>query len=44
LLGFFKIRAVIPNCKYIPPFPFRSKTDIHFPSGEFETYATLAEL
>ena len=43
-LGFFKIRAKIPDCKYIPPFPFRSKSDILFPSGEFETYVTLAEL
>ena len=22
-LGFFRIRAKIPDCKYIPPFPFR---------------------
>jgi len=43
-LGFFKIRANIPDCKYIPPFPFRTKHDIIFPSGEFETYVTLAEL
>ena len=43
-IGFFKIRAKIPDCKYIPPFPFRSKSDILFPSGEFETYCTLAEL
>jgi len=43
-LGFFKIRIKIPDCKYVPPFPFRSKHDIIFPSGEFETYCTLAEL
>jgi len=43
-LGFFKIRAKIPDCKYIPPFPFRTKHDIIFPSDEFETYCTLAEL
>ena len=43
-LGFFRIRAKIPDWKYIPPFPFRSKHDIIFPSGEFETYVTLAEL
>jgi len=43
-LGFFRIRAKIPDCKYIPPFPFRTKHDIIFPSGEFETYCTLAEL
>ena len=24
-LGFFKIRANIPDCKYVPPFPFRIK-------------------
>jgi len=43
-LGFFRIRAKVPDCKYIPPFPFRTKHDIIFPSGEFETYVTLAEL
>ena len=43
-LGFFKIRVNIPDCKYIPSFPFRTKHDIIFPSGEFETYVTLAEL
>ncbi|MDH5463593.1 MAG: DNA polymerase [Nitrosopumilus sp.] len=43
-LGFFRIRANIPDCKYVPPFPFRTKHDIIFPSGEFETYVTLAEL
>ncbi|GKS67407.1 hypothetical protein YTPLAS73_09540 [Nitrosarchaeum sp.] len=43
-VGFFRIRAKIPDCKYIPPFPFRTKHDIVFPSGEFETYVTLQEL
>ena len=43
MMGFFRIRAKIPDGKYIPPFPFRSKHDIIFPSGEFETYVTLAE-
>jgi len=43
-LGFFKIRANIPDCKYIPPFPFRIKNNIIFPSGKFETYVTLEEL
>ncbi|MDH3311596.1 MAG: CRISPR-associated endonuclease Cas1 [Nitrosopumilus sp.] len=43
-LGFFRIRANIPDCKYVPPFPFRTNHDIIFPSGEFETYVTLAEL
>ena len=43
-LGFFRIRANSPDCKYIPPFPFRVKSNIIFPSGEFETYVTLQEL
>jgi len=43
-LGFFRVRAKIPDCKYIPPFPFRTNHDIIFPSGEFETYVTLQEL
>ncbi|MDH3313582.1 MAG: DNA polymerase [Nitrosopumilus sp.] len=43
-IGFFRIRVNIPDCKHIPLFPFRSKHDIVFPSGEFETYVTLAEL
>ena len=43
-IGFFRIRAIIPDCKYIPPSPFRTKHDIIFPSGEFETYCTLTEL
>jgi hypothetical protein len=43
-LGFFKVRASIPDCKHVPPFPFRVKNNIIFPSGVFETYVTLAEL
>ncbi|OLD41006.1 MAG: DNA polymerase [Thaumarchaeota archaeon 13_1_40CM_2_39_4] len=43
-LGFFKIRTNIPDCKYIPPFPFRIKNNLVFPSGRFETYCTLTEL
>jgi len=44
LLGFFRIVADIPDCKYIPPFPFRTNGLIIFPSGKFETYVTLDEL
>jgi len=43
-LGFFRILADIPDCKYVPPFPFRKHSIIIFPSGKFETYVTLAEL
>lgn len=43
-LGFFKIEANIPDCKRIPPFPFRSNGNIIFPSGKFVTYVTLDEL
>ncbi len=43
-IGLFRIRANIPDCKYIPPFPFRVNHNIIFPSGEFETYVTLQEL
>jgi len=42
-LGFFKILADVPDCKYVPPFPFRVNSII-FPSGKFQTYVTLAEL
>ena len=44
VLGFFRIIADIPDCKYIPPFPFRANGLIIFPSGTFETYVTLEEL
>ena len=43
-MGFFRIHANIPDCKYIPPFPFRIRNNIVFPSGKFETYVTLEEL
>ena len=43
-LGFFKIIANIPDCEYIPPFPFRANHENIFPSGKFETYVTLQEL
>ena len=43
-LGFFKIKCDIPDCKYIPPFPFRTNNKLIFPSGQFITYCTLAEL
>ena len=43
-VGFFKIQCDIPDCKYIPPFPFRSNNKLLFPSGRFITYCTLAEL
>lgn len=43
-VGFFKIHADIPDCKYVPPFPFRTDNNLIFPSGKFETYCTLAEL
>jgi len=43
-MGFFRIRANIPDDKYIPPFPFRKDNLIIFPAGRFETYVTLEEL
>lgn len=43
-LGFFKILTNIPDCKYVPPFPFRNNKKIIFPSGKFQTYVTQAEL
>jgi hypothetical protein len=42
-LGFFKVEARIPNEKYIPPFAFNDGRLI-FPSGNFQTFCTLAEL
>ena len=44
MLGFFKIQCDIPDCKYVPPFPFRKNNKLIFPSGKFVTYCTLAEL
>lgn len=44
LIGFFKIEANIPDCKYVPPFPFKTNNRLIFPSGKFITYCTLAEL
>ena len=43
-LGFFKIECNIPDCKHVPPFPFRTNGLIIFPSGKFVTYCTLSEL
>lgn len=43
-LGFFKIQCNIPDEKYVPPFPFRARNKIFFPTGKFITYVTLAEL
>jgi len=43
-LGFFKIQCDIPDCKYVPPFPFRNNGKIIFPTGKFQTYVTQAEL
>ena len=43
-LGLFRILADIPDDKYIPPFPFRANNILVFPTGKFETYATLHEL
>lgn len=43
-LGFFKILADIPDCEYVPPFPYRKNGLLIFPSGKFKTYVTLAEL
>ena len=43
-LGFFKIQCDIPDGKYIPPFPFRRNNKLIFPTGQFITYCTLAEL
>lgn len=43
-LGFFKIECEIPDCKPVPPFPFRTNGLIIFPSGKFQTYCTLSEL
>jgi len=44
LLGFYKIECDIPDCKYIPPFPFKSNDKLIFPSGKFQTFCTLNEL
>ncbi|TAK17841.1 MAG: DNA polymerase, partial [Nitrosarchaeum sp.] len=43
-MGFFKIQCDVPDDKHVPPFPFRANNNIIFPSGKFETYATLDEL
>ena len=43
-LGFFKIKADIPDVKFVPPFPFRKDLRVVFPSGKFVTYCTLEEL
>ncbi|MGI0094397.1 MAG: DNA polymerase [Nitrosotalea sp.] len=44
LLGFFKLKCNIPRTKHITPFPFRTSRKLIFPSGEFITFVTLAEL
>ncbi len=44
LVGFFKIKAKIPETKHIAPFPFKVRSKIVYPVGEFITFVTLAEL
>jgi hypothetical protein len=43
-LGFFAIKANIPDTKRVPPFPFKANSVVIFPSGRFKTYVTLDEL
>jgi hypothetical protein len=43
-VGFCKIAADIPDDKYLAPFPFRANHNVVFPSGQFITYCTIAEL
>lgn len=44
LLGFFKIKAKIPDDKFIPPFWYAKNHRVMFPVGTFTTFATLPEL
>lgn len=44
VIGFFKIRANIPLTKHIAPFPFKVRSKLIYPVGEFITFVTLAEL
>ncbi|MDH5463596.1 MAG: DNA polymerase [Nitrosopumilus sp.] len=44
VIGFFKIKANIPQTKHIAPFPFNVRQKIVYPVGEFITFVTLAEL
>lgn len=44
IIGFFKIKANIPLTKHIAPFPFKVRSKIIYPVGEFITFVTLAEL
>lgn len=43
-MGFFHVLADIPDDFLIAPFPFRANGQIIFPTGQFETFVTLAEL
>jgi len=43
-IGFFKILVDVPDCKFVPPFPFRANRILVFPSGKFITFCTLDEL
>ncbi len=44
VIGFFKIKANIPLTKHITPFPFKVRSKLIYPVGEFITFVTLAEL
>ena len=44
VIGFFKIKANIPETKHIAPFPFEVRGKLVYPVGEFITFVTLAEL
>ena len=44
LMGFFKIKAKIPDEKFVPPFWYVKNKRLMFPVGTFTTFATLEEL
>ncbi|GKS67413.1 hypothetical protein YTPLAS73_09600 [Nitrosarchaeum sp.] len=44
VIGFFKIKAKIPLAQHISPFPFKIRSKLIYPVGEFITFVTLAEL
>ena len=44
LLGFFKIKAKVPDDKFVPPFWYVRNKRLMFPVGTFTTFATLEEL
>lgn len=42
--GFYLAKVSVPDNLQLPPIPFKTKSGLAFPTGDFETYASSIEL